>query len=518
MKLRDYLLLALLGLSVSMAVSTFQPVPGYMDADYYFAGGIELAVGKGFSEPYLWNYLDDPTGLPHPSHAYWMPLVSILAAVFPALVGSISWFVARIPFLLIALCIPLLTTALTYNITRQRFLALVSGILAVFSSFYLPYLTTSDSFGSYMLFGGLLFLLIAQKRSTPWLPGFVPFTLGIFVGLMHLSRADGILWLVMAFGSILFTLPARKNLGRTLTYLLIILSGYLLVMAPWFLRNYTIFGSILAPNASKLLWLTSYDQIFSYPASHITVSQWWQSGFEEIIRVRLWSLGLNMATTLTVQGGIFLLPLILIGIWKYRKVETIRIAVIAWLLTLVAMTFAFPFAGARGGFFHSGAAMQVIWWAMAPVGLESVIQWGTKHRRWNESKSRSVFFIGLVGLTVLMTIFISMSRISSWKTEFSTYKNIDQFLSAHGMSNVDVVIVSNPPGFFLASSNPAIAIPDGNMETIIALRDRFSADYLILEKGSMPSGLVTIYENPNEYSDLDYLGEMESVRVYRILP
>ena len=290
------------------------------------------------------------------------------------------------------------------------------------------------------------------------------------------------------------------------------------MMAPWFLRNYTTFGSLLAPNASKLLWLTSYDQIFSYPASQITVKTWWQSGLGEIIKVRLWALGLNLATSLTVQGGIFLLPLTLVGIWQYRKVEIIQLAVIAWLLTMVAMTFAFPFAGARGGFFHSGAAMQMVWWAMAPVGLESVIQWGTKHRRWNESKSRSVFYIFLIGLTVLMTIFIILSRIPSWRTELTTYENVDQFLSAHGMAEGDVVIVSNPPGFYLASSNPAIAIPDGNIGTILALRDRFTAEYLILEAGSMPSGLETIYENPNEYSDLEFLGEMETVRVFKILP
>ena len=29
-----------------------------MDADYYFSGGVQLAQGKGFSEPYLWNYFD----------------------------------------------------------------------------------------------------------------------------------------------------------------------------------------------------------------------------------------------------------------------------------------------------------------------------------------------------------------------------------------------------------------------------------------------------------------------------
>jgi hypothetical protein len=43
-----------------------QPVPGYMDAEYYYAGAIRLHEGYGFTQPFLWNYLDEPAGLPHP--------------------------------------------------------------------------------------------------------------------------------------------------------------------------------------------------------------------------------------------------------------------------------------------------------------------------------------------------------------------------------------------------------------------------------------------------------------------
>ena len=80
MNWRHYLILFIVGLLVPFGISRFQSRPGYMDADYYFVGGMQLAEGKGFTEPYLWNYLDDPSGLPHPSHTYWMPLASIVSA------------------------------------------------------------------------------------------------------------------------------------------------------------------------------------------------------------------------------------------------------------------------------------------------------------------------------------------------------------------------------------------------------------------------------------------------------
>jgi hypothetical protein len=62
---REYFILFILGLMVALVVVALQPVPGYMDADYYYAGGKQLAGGQGFSDPFIWNYLDHPQGLPH---------------------------------------------------------------------------------------------------------------------------------------------------------------------------------------------------------------------------------------------------------------------------------------------------------------------------------------------------------------------------------------------------------------------------------------------------------------------
>ena len=73
MRFRDYLLLALLQALALGAVAAFQHGPGYMDAEYYAVLGRRLATGQGPTEPFLWNYLDDPQGIPHPAFGYWAP-------------------------------------------------------------------------------------------------------------------------------------------------------------------------------------------------------------------------------------------------------------------------------------------------------------------------------------------------------------------------------------------------------------------------------------------------------------
>src|SRR3954464_12777191 len=112
---RAYLLLFLFGLITTSVVASFQPIPGTMDEDYYFAGGIRLAQGHGFTETYLWNYLDNPQSLPHPSHGYWFPLASIIAAAGMFLTGQQTFWGARMGFILIAALIPPVTAALAYT-------------------------------------------------------------------------------------------------------------------------------------------------------------------------------------------------------------------------------------------------------------------------------------------------------------------------------------------------------------------------------------------------------------------
>lgn len=192
MNWRYYALLFLVGLAVPFAVSRFQSLPGYMDADYYFAGGVELARGNGFTEPYLWNYLDDPQGLPHPSHTYWMPLASIVSALGMWIAATTTYAAGRLPFILLSACVPLLTAALAFDLSRDRRLALVSGLLSVFSIYYAPFMPVPDNYALFMLLGGT-FLLLAPRQQK-W----IPLALGLLSGLMTLARSDGLLWLGLA--------------------------------------------------------------------------------------------------------------------------------------------------------------------------------------------------------------------------------------------------------------------------------------------------------------------------------
>ena len=519
MRWYHFAILGIFGLLIPLAVAKFQPSPGYMDADYYYAGGARLAGGHGFSEMILWNYLDDPAGLPHSSHAYWMPLASIIAAAGMSLTRTIDFSSARLGFIILAAAIPPLTALLGYTITNRRAFALTAGFLAVFSSYYLPYYPTTDTFGLYMVLGIAFFLLLGlgMKRQDNRSRIFIFIGLGAVAGLAHLSRADGLIWLaISSLAVLLFAGPSNK--WRVLSVLAVFL-GYFLVMAPWFIRNNSEFGTFLSPGGNHALWLVSYDQTFSYPAGKLTYDTWLASGWAAILANRFDALKWNLQTAWAVQGTIFLLPFIILGIWIYRRDFRIIIGVISWLVTFVLMTVVFPFAGSRGGFFHSGAALQPLWWVLFPVGLERFIVWIEIKRIWRKGEAFKVFLVGAITICALMSYVIFHNRIISspgWGRESERYRLVEAFITSRPESNHETVIVGNPPGFFNVSNRPAVAIPNETIEIVVEVAKRYGAIYLILEKDGTPSPLKPVYENPGAYPMIQYLGDIDGARIFFI--
>lgn len=515
MKRQHYALLFFAGLLAPLLISRFQSVPGYMDADYYFAGGLQLVQGKGFTEPYLWNYLDDPQTLPHPSHTYWMPLASILSAVGMWLTAQTTYAAARLPFILLSACIPVLTAALAFDLSRQPRLALTAGLLAVFPMYYAPFLPVTENYPLFMLLGGA-FLLLAPRHQA-W----IPFALGALAGAMTLARSDGLLWLGLAWLTVLWKAPKRpasvNEAARTLlTPALLVLAGYLLLMGGWHYRNDALFGSLMPPGSGRLLWLETYNQTFSYPASNITREGFLKAGFSAALQDRLTALSWNAQTALGPQGGIFLLPFIGAGVWALRRDLRTKLAVSGWLILFLVMTLVFPFAGMRGSFLHAGAAFQPYWWAAAPLGLDAAVS-AARRRGMFDENARRIFPAMLVLLAALVTVFLTASRLAGWGAEARLYAEVEKRLLEERASLEVGVIVTNPPGYYLQSGRSAIVLPYGSEEVILQAARTFGAGYLILEEHGTFEAIQDLYDHPQSHPSFFFLGEVDGAKIYRIL-
>lgn len=525
LRTQDYVILYALGLALALGVSFIQRVPGYTDAEYYFSGGLRLFQGKGFTEMILWNYLDDPAGLPHPSHAYWLPLPSLLASAGMFLFQRGSFFAGRFFFIILSGLIPPLTALLAQRLGQSRRGAILAGILGLFSGFYLIYTTLTEGFTLVMVLGSVYFLTVFGTSDGKSIKPYFFLIPGAVAGLMHLTRADGFLWLAVGLFAVVWFYRAKQksSAGKILLVSGCFLAGYFLVMGLWFLRNLQAFGSMMPPGGSRSFWLRNYNEIFRYPADQLNASAWLASGWEVILKDRLAALWSNLQTMLAVQGSIFLLPLMIAGLWHLRRDKQVVLGAGLWLAILGVMSFVFPYSGARGGFFHSGAALQPLLWASVPFGLDIFVGWGSKKRNWDSDIAWKVFGTGLVLLSMLLTGFLFSQRViggsmqnPAWEDSWDRQFVYDAELKRLGVFPNAVVMINNPAGLYAATGRSAIVTPDGGPDTAWLAAKQYGASVLILEADHV-DGLDGLYENPSDTAGLRYLSALDDVYLFEFV-
>lgn len=520
---RNGLILFIMALLILFGAGWFERAPGYMDAEYYAVMGRALAEGKGWIQPFLWNYLDHPDRLPQPAFTYWMPLVSILSVPGWALAGSFR--AVQVIFCLLAAWVPVLTYAVAIRLHGDAHKALLSGLFALFPVFYLPYLPTTDAFAVVMLLGGTAILSVTSQH---WLAVLV---FGVLAGLLHLTRADGILWLM---GGLIWwngrVWLKRSSLHRMwiemLKYSGVLLAGYLGVMGAWYLRNVQVFGRIFPPGNSLTLWMTRYEDLYLYPASRLSFQHWIDAGWQVHLGGRWQAFLANTQTAVAVQGMITLFPFILMGIWYFRKQNAVRLALGMWAVFFLVFTLVFPYAGINGSFFHAGAGIQPLFWALAPAGIEYAVRKVSEWRKWERGHHVLRFVYGLLMLTSFLlslgiygnTVFgMKAGEEIRWEQSYQQALRLEAYLKQGLAQPEDVVMVNNPPGYTYATGRSSIAIPFGHEQDVLEAGHRYGARFLLLDENNA-GYLSNWYLNPANTRDLNYLGTVDGVRIYEFIP
>jgi hypothetical protein len=290
-------------------------------------------------------------------------------------------------------------------------------------------------------------------------------------------------------------------------------------MSPWYARNYKEFGTFMSPGGSRALWLQNYDQTFIYPPEALSKESFLEYGWENIWNDRLWAINNNLQSGFAAHGGIILFPFIITGILYFRKDVRVKLAVIAWLILFLVMTFLFPFAGVRGAFFHAGAALQPMWWVLAPLGLDSILA-SLRKRNWGDERGRIIFTSSFVLVTIILTFFVVYIRVFQlgWGEGSANYVEIEKQLIQNGITENDVVIVWDAPLYYLDTGRSAISIPYGGTHAILAVSGQFNAHYLILEPEAALEPIQNLMKNPNQNNQFIFLGTVDDANLFKIVP
>ena len=529
---RDGLILFFLALAVRLSAAWLLTGPTYMDTAYYAVGARRLAGGAGFDEPFLWHYLDDPAGLPHPGFLYWMPFPSLLAAPLATLIPG-SFFALQLPFAVLSALFPLVAYRLAWKITDRRRSARLAGVLTIFSGFFFPYWTLPETFTPFAVFGSVALWLVGRetqgagdnRRREGWLAHLLA---GLLVGLAHLTRADGVLLLpVVALGPLISS-PTRNKQQATsdeprssrlvvgywslvIGYWLLVILGYLLVMGPWFLRNLALIGAPLSPAGTKTLWLRVYDDLFCYGCD-LSLSSYVAWGWGNILHSKLNALWINFQRLLAEDGLIFLLPFILVGFYRLRRRPVFILSSVYLLLAYLLHSVAFTFPGPRGGFFHATAAVLPFLFTAGAEGLEVAVRWAGRRRRWNLRQAQAVFATATTVGSVILSVYVMAMHLPAWRDAGAVYRDIAAWLDAQHGPDAPTVMVGNPPSFHYYSGVPAVVVPNGGVQTVLDVCERYGVDYLVLDS-NRPDPLDALYEGRVSHPRLAQAVTFEDGRV-----
>ncbi len=487
----------LLGAIVLMLrIGTALPIQraGYMDASYTVHVGENLARGRGFTEEVLWNYLDEPKSLPHPSNLYWMPLPAMLAAV-SFLIFGVSYHAAQIPFILLSVIPPLVAFWLSRRIFLRDDYAWTAGLLTAFSGFYTVYWVAPDNFAPFAVTADLALLwigfgIVTMETGGTTRAGRTWLVAGALAGLSQLSRADG--FLLLAVVPITLVL-SRRSLFASATSTLIALFGFLLVLSPWLARNYFVAASLFAPGGTRTLFLTNYDEFFRYSTPDLTLARYLDWGPVNIAFSKLKALGFDLLVLLFGGLQIFLAPFAIVGLWQLRRRVEIKPMLIYLALLLLAMAFVFTFPGMRGSMLHSSIALVAYLAVAVPPGIDVIVRWVARRRRkWGERSAQVFFRWGFIALAAGLSIFLyaqgvfgSMSGSGAttplWNDRDVEYREIGRELDALAVPPLQPIMTVDPPSFFNETGRRSIYLPTDNAEALFRAAEQFGARYLVLE-------------------------------------
>ncbi len=462
-----------------------------MDSEFYYLGSRQIHNGE-FTIPVLWNYLDNPSGLPTPIFSYWMPFSSLLSTLSMCIFGS-SFLGSRILLVLLSAGLAPFAYWLSYKISFNRFSSFLAGTLAIFSGYYLKFLTIPETILTYMFLGALYFYFfgnLISNENKDNIKAREIVVLGLITGILHLTRVDGIIFLIL--GIILLIYVRLRNFNddklKLIRDLSIFIGSYILVMSFWFVTNFHFYQTIFSPASSKAMWIATYDDTFIYPASELNMTYWLKNSISLRPGQIYEALKMNLGTLLGVQMMVFGLPLFVLGIKKNINSPKLRIGIIYYCLIFILMTIIFPLAGSRGGFLHSASAIQIFVWILMADGLQDFFKWGIRTRNWNLQRSQKMFGSAFLIIVIVFTMIVYKNDVIGdsfqeikWIQDYKRYQSVEEEIARTTNDRKDVVMINNPLGYYYSTDRWGIVIPNSEVDQFLEVINKFGVRYIVLD-------------------------------------
>ncbi|HYN64821.1 MAG TPA: hypothetical protein VES36_09490, partial [Candidatus Limnocylindrales bacterium] len=477
---RDVAILFAVALVVRAVAALLVDYPPYTDPAYYLIVAERLADGQGFTTPVLWSFLEvggrlPANGtLPVPSNGHWMPLTSMVAAasiaLFEPLLGL--WRAAQLPFVLLSAALVPFSYLVGWELWRSRAVALSGAVLALLAG---PFLVLYPQVNNIAVFGAAgagavwcAIRVIRAERPFWWL-----LASGALAGVATLARVDGLL-LVVAPAVAWWVRPGQQSLRAGLASAV----AFVLVLAPWLVRDLAVFGAPFPSAGGHTLWITTYNQQFSI-GDDPSLAAYLAWGMPNIVLSKLATWGELLGRVAVLMGGFFILPLAW-GLWAERRRRELAPFLAYFALVFVAMGLVFTFHAPKGAFYHSAAAWLPFAFPLAaaslPAASSAAGRWWPFLRR--PATHRFLLIAGLAG-AIGLSLTGSAVLLAQWKAAHARLAEAADFLRGRG-APADRVLSYDPAALHALSGNPGVAPPFDPFPIIGQVVDAYDIRWVVV--------------------------------------
>ena len=444
--------LFIVSLSFLGIVSLHIPPQASLDAAYYHIMADQLEKGAGFTEPFIWHFLNDYQTIEHPMD-YWMPL------------GIVFYYLARLGFgtaaevwvnIFVWALLSVLVFVEVAKVTGKRYVAIFGFFSMLFSGRFLFYVLTTDNIAFYALFGFVFFKQLGSQNSR-W------FFTSIAGGLAALMRIEGLLIALMGG---LFEFHKARTLKTIIGYFIVLV----LVLSPWMIRNYNVLSDIW-PSNSKALFLQEYNDMFRRDVK-LNPEHYFSMGFKAILNQKLQGIWRSILDFVAAPGLLVMYPFWLAGLivlWKSSG----RYFVALLIFFIMFCGLVVPVQIEKGSAFHISAFFFPFFTVLAGVGLGYL----RDHYRMR-ARLCVVLILLVTAWSMFATYYSTVSLLAQYAFENAPYESMLARLSFAGLRVVSVA----PIKVYLESGASGVISSSVDPNEPIRLADDYSCDAIIVDK------------------------------------
>jgi hypothetical protein len=427
-----------------------------------------------------------------------MPLASIIQVPFIWLLGQRA-VASALPFALIGALAAPLTWAIARDAGARSAVAIGAAVLICVPGLMTVFMAQPDNFSLYQpLVAGALWMAARGLKGEPR-----SFVLGgLLVGLATLSRNDGLL---VGFVLALTFLYDRWRSWRTrrqvvprpaaipLWAAVGCFALFLAVMAPWWIRQLAVFGSLSPSTASGKVFFIRDIGEWNSITTPATLDHLLGMGLGPLALTRLGGLVAAIDIFNTLILARFLLPFVAIGAWARRRSPDFGpfFAYAGVLFLFSALVSAVHVPG--GTFIHSAVALAPHSYILAVEGIAVAVAWIAARRpAWNRDTATRLFAGFVVAIVVLAAIPGAIATLRIWDAQRVDRRAVAAALDLAGAAPDARIMTIDAAGYRYHTGRGGVVSPNDPLETIHEVADAYQVQWLVIEPADSVPALAPV--------------------------